>query len=232
MTVPSQMSTRQFPRALRTRVRVAYAVAWEALVDTHSEQARQFIGEFASRLAPLEALELYFMVVPVSETMQEPVRTRTLATLELDCLPPQTPMPVLRGWRVLRIDLAIKLIRYRRAYHERTVELGRMVGARAAEAVTATHVKNAHDFAELLEGSLPVERGVEEYLRAFHMPLGVGQVVMQRVKAAVAGSHLAAEYAQPATPDPELLDPEGEAPAGFGKLEREMPGPAPSPLST
>ena len=36
MTVPSEMPIRQFPRALRGRVRVAYAVAWEALVDSLS----------------------------------------------------------------------------------------------------------------------------------------------------------------------------------------------------
>ena len=208
MSVPSEMPIRQFPRAIRTRVRVAYAVAWEGLIDSHTTQAQQFIGEFASRVSPLEALELYFLVVPVSEPMQEPIRTRTLSTLELDDLPPRAPFPTLRGWRLLRPDLMIKLLRYRRNYHERTVELARMVGARAAEAVTATHVKNAHDFAELLEGYLPVERAVEEYQRAFYLALGAGQVVMQRVKAAVAGSHLAAEYAQPAEPDPELLEEE------------------------
>ena len=81
MSVPSQMPIRQFPRALRTRVRVAYALAWEALIDTHATQARLFIGELASRMTPLEALELYFGVVAVSEPMLEPVRTRTLSTL-------------------------------------------------------------------------------------------------------------------------------------------------------
>jgi hypothetical protein len=221
LSVPSQMPIRQFPRAIRTRVRVAYALAWEALIDSHAEQARLFIGEFASRMSPLEALELYFGVVAVSEPMLEAVRTRTLATLELDDLPPLQPRPALRGWRLLRLDLVVKLLRYRRAYHERTLELARMVGARAAEAVTATHVKNAHDFAELLEGRLPVERAVEEYQRAFYLPLGAGQVVMQRVKAALAGSHLAAEYAQPTHPDPDLL--EAQTP---GELSRP-PSPAP-----
>lgn len=222
MTVPSQMPVRQFPSAIRTRVRVAYAVAWENIVDSHTAQAHQFIGEFASRVTPLEALELYFTVVPVSESMQEPVRTRSLATLELDDLPPRQPFPALRGWRLFRPDLVLKLIRYRRSYHERTVDLARMVGARAAEAVMGTHVRNAHDFAELLEGCLPVERAVEEYLRAFYLPLGVGQLVMQRVKAALAGSHLAAEYAQPATPDPALLEAIAE-----GELSLPAP-PAPS----
>ncbi|HTS88528.1 MAG TPA: hypothetical protein VMG41_08565 [Gemmatimonadales bacterium] len=211
MPVPSQMPIRHFPRGLRARIRVAYAVAWEAIVETHAAQAHQFIGEFASRTSPLEALELYFAVVPVPEAMQEPVRTRTLATLELDDLPIRSPLPTLRGWRLLRLDLAIKVLRFRRAYHERTLTLARMVGARAAEAVTATHVNNAHAFAELLEGYLPVERAVEEYLRAFYLPLGAGQVVLQRVKAALAGSHLAAEYAQPRLVDPELMGPDPES---------------------
>ena len=223
MSVPSQMPVRQFPRSLRTRVRIAYALGWEALLETHAVQACQFIGEFASRLSPLEALELYLSVVPVSEPMQEGVRSRTLAMLDLDCLPALLPLPVLRGWRVLRLDLVVKLVRYRRAYHERTVELARMVGAGAAEAVTATHVQNAHAFAELVEGCMPVERAVEEYLRAFYLPLGAGQVVLQRVKAAVAGSHLAAEYAQPATPDPELLD--NDADIDFPRPSRQGPSP-------
>lgn len=211
MSVPSEMPVRQFPRPLRTRVRVAYAVAWEALVASHTEQALQFIGEFSSRVSPLEALELYLTVVPVSAMMHEPIRTRTLAALELDHLPAQAALPTLRGWRVLRLDLVVKLIRYRRAYQERTLELARMVGARASEAVTATHIRNAQAFAELLAGHLPVGRAVVEYVRAFHMSLGAGQVVMQRVKAAAAGSALALEYTSPALPDAELLEPAPEA---------------------
>lgn len=214
MSVPSEMPVRQFPREYRTRVRVAYAVAWETLVETHAQQALQFIGEFSSRVTPLEALELYLTVVPGSVAMHEAVRTRTLATLELDDLPAQAPLPVLRGWRVLRPDLVLKLMRYRRTYAERTLELARMVGARAAEAVTATHIRNANAFAELLGSHCTVGRAVAEYVRAFHLPLGVGQTVMQRVKAAVAGSELALEYSRPALPDAELLEatvPEGPA---------------------
>jgi len=207
------MPIRQFPRPLRGRVRVAYAVAWEALVDTHTEQALLFIGEFASRLAPIDGLELYFTVAPVSESMHEAIRTRTLSTIELDCLPPRAPLPVLRGWRLLRLDLLLKLMRYRRAYHEKTLDLAKMVGAQAAEKVTNTHVRNARDFADLMASLMPVEKAVAAYLRAFYLPLGAGQVVMQRVKAAVAGSHLAMEYSTGPAPDPDLLEPPSEDPA-------------------
>lgn len=209
--VPSEMPVRQFPRALRARVRVAYAVAWESLINTHTEQARQFIGEFSNRIAPLEALELYLTIVPVAGAMREAIRTRTLTLLDLDCLPEQTPPPVLRGWRVLRPDLVLKLIRYRREYAEKTVELARLVGARAEEAIAATHVNNARQFTELLEGHLPVERAIGEYLRAFYLSLGAGQLVLQRVKSEAAGSQLAAQYASGLAPDPELL--ESPAPA-------------------
>ncbi|MEP6572164.1 MAG: hypothetical protein ABJD11_05690, partial [Gemmatimonadota bacterium] len=120
MTVPSQMPVRQFPAPLRARVRVAYAVAWEALIDTHATQALLFIGEFSSRVSPLQALNLYFTVVAVPAQMQEAVRTRTLASLDLDMLPTQSPMPVLAGWKLLRLDLVLKLLQYRRQYNATT----------------------------------------------------------------------------------------------------------------
>jgi hypothetical protein len=185
---------------------VAYAVAWEALISTHTEQARQFIGEFSNRIAPLEALEMYLDVVPVAGAMREPVRTRTLTLLDLECLPEQTPLPTLRGWRMLRPDLVLKLIRYRREYAEKTLELARLVGARAEEAIAATHVNNARQFTELLADHMPVERAIKEYLRAFYLSLGAGQLVLQRVKSEAAGSQLAAQYASGPAPDPELLD--------------------------
>jgi hypothetical protein len=223
------MPVRQFPRALRPHVRVAYAIAWESLIESHREQAQQFIWEFASRVSALEALELYFAVVPVAEAMQEPVRTRTLATLELDCLPARAPLPTLRGMRLLRLDLLMKLIQYRRAYSERTLELARMVGARAGESVLATHVKNAQDFANMLSGQISPQRAVEEYLRAFSMPLGGAQIVMQRVKASLAGSELAAEYAQPAQPDPALLeDPDATATPHLRLSDPPEPSSSPS----
>ena len=54
MSVPSQMSLRRIPTCLHLTIRVAYASAWEALVRTHTDQAVQFIQEFAPRIAPLE----------------------------------------------------------------------------------------------------------------------------------------------------------------------------------
>jgi hypothetical protein len=191
------MSLRRIPDALRLRVGVAYAVAWETLVDTHARQAVQLISEFAPRLPVLDAMRLYFRVTAVPESMREVVRARALASLELDVLPPLTPMPSLTGWQRLRIDRWLEHRRQQVRYHEKTLELARMVGARAAEAVIATHVENAVGFTHLLEGVIPANAAIDRYVREFNLPDGLAQMVRQRAQARVAGRELTAQYDDP-----------------------------------
>ena len=215
MTVPSQMSLRRIPDALHLQARVAYALAWEALIDTHTRQALQFVTEFAPRIQVLDALDLYFRVTAVPEAMQEVVRSRTLTAIDLKALPEPAEMPVLTGWGRLRLDLAIEHSRYRRRYFERTVELARMVGARAAEAVVATHVENALELAWLLKGVMTVQAATDHYLREFGLPAGAAQMVMQRVQAKVAADELTAQVDEPM---PAGLDPiEAEQTSGFAE---------------
>jgi hypothetical protein len=218
MSTPSQMSLRRIPDTLHLHVRIAYANAWEALIGTHTSQALQFVCEFASRTPVLRALDLYFEVVAVPAGMQESVRTRCLTSLELESLPPLAAPVPLRGWQVLRIDRFIERQQYRRRFEEKTVQLARMVGARAAEAVIATHVENVMSFYELLRGVMPVEQVSEHYLREFSLQSSAAQMVWQRVQARVAGEELTAQYSDPPPPP---LDPEPEEPA-----ERE-PDPEP-----
>lgn len=194
------MALRRIPASLHLPVRIAYAGAWEALVVTHTAQALQFLYEFASRLPVLDALDLYFQVVAVPEAMQESVRIRTLVGLEMESLPPLTPMPELGKWQHLRLDVLLEHQRYRRRYQERTVQLAKMVGARAAEAVIATHVENAIGFAGLLRAVMPVEQATDQYLREFSLAAGTAQMVWQRVQARVAGEALTAQYADPVPP--------------------------------
>lgn len=179
---------------------MAYAGAWEALVVTHTGQALQFLCEFASRLPVLEALDLYFQVVAVPEAMQETVRTCTLTGLELESLPVPTPMPEPQGWQRFRLRVLLEHQRYRRRYQERTVQLAKMVGARAAEAVIGTHVENAINFAGLLRAVMPVEQATDHYLREFSLSAGTAHMVWQRVQARVAGEALTAQYADPVRP--------------------------------
>ena len=84
MTAPSQMSLRRIPDALRLKVRIAYAAGWDALIDTHTAQALQFVCEFAPRLPVLAGLDLYFRVTAVPEAMQEAVRLGTLTVLDVE----------------------------------------------------------------------------------------------------------------------------------------------------
>jgi hypothetical protein len=218
MTVPSRMSLRRIPEALHLKVRIAFAAGWDALIDTHTDQALQFVCEFAPRVPVLEGLDLYFQVIAVPEPMQEPVRVRTLTTLDLESLPPLTQLPPLIGWHRLRPDLVLERQRYLHRYHEKTRELARMVGARAAEAVIATHVENAIGFVELLRGTMPANVAADRYLREFNLPAGAAEMVMQRVRARVAGDELTAQYdeppprrVEPARPAPPRQDPAPEA---------------------
>lgn len=200
MTVPSQMSLRRIPDALHLQVRVGYAASWEALVDTHTRQSLQFVTEFAPRISVLEGLDLYFQVTAVSEGMHEVVRSRTLTALDLRALPPTVELPVLSGWGRLRLDLVLEHNRYRRRYHERTLELARMAGSRAAEAVVSTHVENVLELAWLLRGVMPVNATADHYVREFGLPASAAQMVMQRVQARVAADELTAQVDEPLPP--------------------------------
>lgn len=208
MTVPSQMSLRRIPDALHLQTRVAYALGWEALIDTHTRQALQFVTEFAPRILVLDALDLYFRVTAVPEAMQEIVRSRALTAIDLKAVAAPAEMPMLTGWGRLRLDLVLEHSRYRRRYFERTVELARMVGARAAEAVVATHVENALELAWLLKGVMTVQAATDHYLREFGLPAGAAQMVMQRVQAKVAADELMAHVDEP-------------LPAGLAPIEEE-----------
>ena len=75
------------------------------------------------------------------------------------------PTAPLGGWLLVSVALWLTRLahyrRYRRRYQEKTLQLARMVGARASEAVIATHVENAIGFCGLLRGVLPVEQATQ-----------------------------------------------------------------------
>lgn len=211
MTVPSQMSLRRFPDAMHLRVRVAYAASWEALIDTYTRQAVQFVTEFASRISALKGLDLFFQVTAVPEAMHEIVRSRTLTALDLDSMPEPAEVPTLAGWHRLRLDLQLDHRRYRRRYLERTVELAQMAGSRAAEAVVETHVENALELAWLLKNVMPVNAVADHYIREFGLSAGTAQMCLQRVHARVAGDELTAPFDEPPPTVPETLSVEESA---------------------
>lgn len=187
MTMLSPRSLRQFPEALRPRVQVAYAQAWEALVVTHGEQVLRFVSDFASVVAPLEGLELYFDVVAVPPLMQDFVRTRVLTSLdEGQLVPREADAPVGAGLERLR-----GLFHVPRRPDEDARRLMRLAGARAEEAVAETHVRNALQLAALVESALGIDEAVAHYLSVFSLSLPTAHLVYQRARARVADRYLA-----------------------------------------
>jgi hypothetical protein len=148
--------------------------------------------------------------------MHEVVRSRTLTALDLSTIPAAAELPALTGWHRLRLDLQLEHQRYRKRYHERTLELATMAGSRAAEAVVAAHVENALELAWLLKGVLPVNAVADHYIREFGLSAGVAQMVLQRVQARVAGDELTAPFDVPMPPVPEAA-PEADGAAGFAQ---------------
>ena len=74
-------SVRRLPPALKLRLQVAYARAWEALTDTHQTQAAMFVARLADRLPLEDALSRYFREVAVPVAMRETVRARALLSV-------------------------------------------------------------------------------------------------------------------------------------------------------
>lgn len=204
MSVSNLASMRQFPEAVRPRLQVAYAKAREALIATHAEQAAQFTREFSRRLPPLEALDLYFRVVAVPLPMEDSIISRALVELDLDRLQP-TPVRPSLGELVkgLHFELAFDNIRRQRQSMEVTLQLARLAGARASEAVLATHIENAMRVVDILEDTIWVDEAVSHYIHTFKLPLSTAHMVFQRTRALVVDQHLSGMMALAALVPPE-----------------------------
>lgn len=199
MSVSSLASMRQFPESVRPRLHVAYAEAREALIETHARQAAQFTREFSRRLPVLEALDLYFRVVAVPLPMEDCIISRALVALDLSRMqtPPAVPSTaeLVKG---LHFELAFENVRRQRQAMEVTIQLARLAGARAAEAVLATHVENAMRVVDILDDTLWVDQAVSHYIHTFKLPLMTAHMVFQRARAMVVDRHLSDMMALPA----------------------------------
>jgi hypothetical protein len=207
VSITSLASLRQFPDALRPALHVAYAAAREALVSTHQAQAVRFTEEFSRRMPALEALDLYFQVVPVPQAMVESVVSRALVTLDFDHLPQVAAQPsLLSAMKRLRLDTTLSLVRQRRQQGETTLQLARLAGARAADAVLDTHVLNAARIAEILHHVVWVDDAVSHYIHTFHLSLPTAYMVFQRTRAMMADRNLR-ELMEPAAEPTTVPEP-------------------------
>jgi hypothetical protein len=204
------------PDTLRSRVEVATALAWEALVDSHVAQAAAFVTLLQDRLPFDEALLRYLIEVDIGDSMAQAVRTRVLVMIEGDeeqdedeaddddddaiALRPHEDGQAADdgaghddlGWRRFRPDVVMRGMRKRQRRDDQTESWIRLALARAEEAIIATHVDNAISFAALLGNGMPLDRAVQEYIDAVSLSGGRAQAVHQRTMARLADVHLPA----------------------------------------
>jgi len=210
MARQTRFSTKRLPDSARSRLEVSTALAWEALVETHAAQAAAFVQLLSDRVPLEETLPRYMLELDLSESMAAAVRTRVIVALEspeaseaitaadtLELRAPGAsdneaaePASDESGWRRFRPDVVVREFRERQKRDDITEGLIKLALARAEEAVIATHVDNAITFAALLEGWLPIDRAVQEYLEAVTLSGGRAQAVHQRTMARLADVHL------------------------------------------
>jgi hypothetical protein len=185
-------SVRRLAPALRLRLQVAYARAWEALTDTHQTQAVMFVRRLADRLPLEDALQRYFRQVAVPVAMQETVRARALLSLA-DAIQTAPGVPEAADpWLRLRPDRIVDAVRRRAHWVEETTLQSRMAACLAEAAVTATHTRMAVEVAELLGEAIPADDALMTYVRAFDLPVKEGDTVFRAALAELADRRLPA----------------------------------------
>lgn len=200
MAVPSNpLSLRRLPEAVRRRLDVASAMAWEALIEAHASNALHFIALFAGRFAFDDAVNRYLREVDATEPVAVAVRNRVMAALDETTKEehpgPRLDMPAEEpggetGLRRFRPDVVMRGLIERHRRHDEADSWFRLATARAEEALIGTHVDNAITFAALLDGHLPPDRAVEEYLGVIGLSGARAQNVSQRTLARIAEARL------------------------------------------
>jgi hypothetical protein len=147
-----------------------YARAWQALSDTHFQQAVLFTRRVADRLALGEALDRYFRDVAVPVAMQETVRARALLELAGTIPGVADSDTAADPWQRLRPDRIVESVRRRAQWVDETTLQCRMAACLADAAITETHTRMAVEVAELLADSMPIDEAVMVYIRRFDLP--------------------------------------------------------------
>jgi hypothetical protein len=183
-------SIRRLPPALKLRLQVAYARAWEALTDTHQTQAAMFVTRLADRLPLEEALARYFREVAVPVAMRETVRARALLSVAdaVPAVPGATDSA--DPWQRMRPDRLVEAVRRRAQWVEETTLRCRMTACLAEAAVTDTHTRMAVAVAELLAEAIPADEALMAYIRSFDLPARDGDSVFRAALAELAARRL------------------------------------------
>lgn len=197
MAAPKLVASRFMKEPLRRKLDVASAMAWEALVESHTEQALNFVHLLEPWEPVQESLPRYLQEMDLVEAMATAVRPRVLTRLEAEAEArgeapaPEEPDDGDRdAWSILREPQRVVRDVMRR--QRRNDDMDRVVMlalARAEENVIETHVENAIGYVALLEQQ-PLDRAVQYYLQAVRLAGGRAQAVFQRTMARLADVHL------------------------------------------
>jgi hypothetical protein len=181
---------RRVPPAVRLKLHVACARAWEALTDTYHQQAVLFVRRLADRLPLEDALHRYFREVGVPAAMQGTVRARALLSLA-DSVPAIPPADAHSDpWERLRPDRLVESVRRRARFVEETTLHSRMAACLADAAVTATHSRMAVEVAECLAGVMAGDEAVMTYVRTFDLAARDSDIVFRAAMAELADRRL------------------------------------------
>ncbi|HEX7048716.1 MAG TPA: hypothetical protein VF188_00785 [Longimicrobiales bacterium] len=212
MYEPGRHALRRYPDAVRHRLEVARAVAWESFLDTHTRQALEFADLLAGRIPFDEAVLRYLREMDVPQAMALAIQTRVLVALEgaegkgplalvSGAEAPQSGTAA-AGERRLRPRGIVDRVRERHRRHEATERTVRLAIARAEERTILLHIENAVAIAGLLEPYTSLSRAVEEYIDLLGLSGGRAQAVFQRTMARLADIHLPAPESTPRVPRP------------------------------
>jgi len=184
----------RLPPERRRRLELAVAAAIEARLDTHAQQALNFVAVFASRMSFDQAVDRYIEILGLGGEEAQVVRTRALVALGetevAEELARERPSSTRLNWRYATPLGAVRFVRRqlrRSAEEDLWTELA---AARAEEALIRTHVRHALAFIELLEDLLPPTRCVSLYLEQLEVPASRARSVYQRTLARVAAVEL------------------------------------------
>ena len=211
MATNGPRNARRLPDAMRRRVEVASAMAWEALVEAHTTHALDFIALMEGRLDMQDALSRYLREMGVIEPMATAVRTKVLVALEdaesagarvllheAEAAAAEEPPAVApeddeegsEGWRRFTPGALVSGVRERQKSRDETDRLVLLAIARAEEDVIGAHVDNAITFAALLDSAVGLDRAVQEYIGEVGLAGPRAQAVFQRTMARLAEVHL------------------------------------------
>lgn len=186
------------------QVQVAYARAWEALVETHRTEAAGFVESLAPLVSVDEALDAYFREVPVPLGMRDAVRTGTYLRLDFASLDAPAVEGTPTGWALMNPGTLLGVTRRMASATQEARRRMTLATARALEGIAATHKANALALVRVRGGTS--EDTIRHYIRTMDLPAHQAQMVYQQALAALAGQELAAE------PDWVAATPAPEAP--------------------